>query len=359
MSGIFGALNINDTDRVFLSTLGQRVVYDAIQQVLDQHNADLAAAMGVFVEQTTSDHKLRYKLPGGGRLQRLGTQGPSGAVKAYGSWDVAFPLEGFGAQMAGNRIDMAYMTTQDLDRHLNTIMQQDINTVRFEMLKALLNSGQDTFVDPMWGSLSIEPLANGDSVTYPPVLGSETEATENHYLGAAYAAAAISDTNNPYTTIRDELEEHFGAAQGGSNIVTFINNAQVSVTEALTDFDPVNDRYTNPAITRDTLTGLPASLPGRVVGRTNGVWVVEWRFIPATWLLAVHLDAPKPLIQRVDPADTGLPQGLALVAQDEEHPITSSYYEHRFGFGVGNRLNGVALDLSNADSDYDIPTAYA
>jgi hypothetical protein len=359
MSGIFGALNINDSDRVFLSTLGQRVVYDAITQVLAQHNADLQAAMSVFIEGTTSDHKFRYKLPGGGRLQRIGTQAVGAATKATGSWDVAFPLEGFGAQLAGNRVDMAYMSTQDLDRHLNTIMQQDINTVRFEILKALLNSGQDTFVDPIWGSLSVEPLANGDSVTYPPVLGSESDATENHYLGAAYTAASISDTNNPFLTLRDELEEHFGAPSGGSNIVAFINNAQDSVVEALSDFDPVNDRFTSPAVTRDQLTGLPAQTPGRVLGRTNGVWVVEWRFVPANYILGVHLDAPKPLYQRVDPADTGLPQGLTLVATDEEHPMTASYYEHRFGLGCGNRLNGVVMDLSNADSDYDIPTAYA
>jgi hypothetical protein len=358
MSGIFGALNINDSDRVFLSTLGQRVVYDAIQQVLEQHNADLAAAKSVFVDQTTSDYKIRYKLPGGGRLQRLGTQAPSGAVKAYGSWDVAFPLEGFGAQMAGNRIDMAYMTAQDLNRHLDTITQQDINTVRFEMLKALLNATAATFVDPLWGSLTIERLANGDSVVYPPVLGSEAEATENHYIETGYLSAAVSDTNNPYVLLRDELEEHFGAPTGGSNIVAFVNNAQVGVTEALTDFDPVNDRYINPAITRDTLTGLPAALPGRVVGRTNGVWIVEWRFIPANYILGVHLDAPKPLIERVDPADTGLPQGLELVAQDEEHPISSSYYEHRFGFGVGNRLNGVVYELGNGGT-YTVPTAYA
>lgn len=358
MSGIFGSLNINDTDRVFLSTLGQRVVYDAISEVLAQHNADLDAALNVFVEETTGDHKRRYKLPGGGRLQRLNTQSPAAAVKAYGQWDVAFPLEGFGAQMAGNRIDMAYMTVQDLDRHLNTITQQNLNTTRFEMLKALLNSSQDTFVDPQWGSLSIEPLANGDAVTYPPALGSESEATDTHYLESGYAASAISDTNNPFPTVRDELEEHFGATQGGSNIVSFINNAETPEVEALSDFDPVNDRFTEPGANRDTLFGLPAMMPGRVIGRCNGVWVVEWRWIPANYLLALHLDAPRPLIRRVDPAETGLPVGLTLVAESDTHPISASHYENRFGFGAGNRLNGVVMEFGTGGS-YTTPTAYA
>ena len=38
MSGIFGALNINDTDRVYLSTLGQQVIYDALQDLLNRYN---------------------------------------------------------------------------------------------------------------------------------------------------------------------------------------------------------------------------------------------------------------------------------------------------------------------------------
>lgn len=356
MSEIYGALGINDTDRVYLSTLGQQVVYDAVQETLQRWNEDMQAAMMMFVDETTSDHKRRYKLAGGGRMQRLGGQGQAGAVKATGQWDVAFPLEGFGDQLASNRVDYAYMSVQDLDRHLDTIMNRSANTVRYEILAALLNSAQGTFIDPLWGSLAIEPLANGDSVTYPPVLGSESEATDNHYLESGYAAASISDTNNPYVTLRDELEEHFGTPTGGSNIVAFINNAQVSKTEALTDFDPVNDRFTQPGADTDQLFGLP-SVPGRVVGRTNGVWVVEWRWIPANYIMARHLDVPAPLVQRVDPADTGLGQGLQLVAESDTHPFSSSHYEHRFGFGCGNRLNGVVMELGTGGS-YSVPSGY-
>ena len=152
---------------------------------------------------------------------------------------VALPLEDFGAQLSGNDVDMAYMSVAELDRHLNTVVAQNVNTLRFEMLKALLNNTQDTFVDPLHGSLSIEPLANGDTVVYPPVLGSESEATDDHYLESNYAASAISDANNPFITIRDEIEEHFGVDQGGSNIVVFINQAQTTAVEDLSDFNPI------------------------------------------------------------------------------------------------------------------------
>jgi hypothetical protein len=338
--------------------MGQRVVYDAVTQVLAMHNMELAAAMRTFVEQTTSDHKLRYKLPATGRMQRRGSQAQSAAVKASGSWDVAFPLEEFGDQLAWDRTAYGYMTVQDLDRHIDGITIRDTNTVRYEMLYSILNSTAATFVDPLWGSLTIERLANGDSVLYPPVLGSETEATANHYVESGYAATAISDTNDPYVTIINALESRFGAVQGGSNIVVFINDAQTPKTKALTSFVDVTDY----AVTPGLQTAIPASMgpevPGRIIGRhDSGAWVSEWRWIPANYMVGIHLEAPRPLMERVDPGYTGLGTGLQLVAESDMYPATQAHYEHRFGFGVGNRLNGYVLELGTGGS-YSVPTAY-
>lgn len=357
MSGIFGILGLSDNDRSYVNTIGQSLVFTATQTLLQQYNADLNAAMSIFLDSTTTGFKERYKLPGGGRLQRRGGLAQSAAVKAYGSWDVAFPLEDFGAQLADSDIAMAYMTMPEYNRHVETVMIQDMNTVRFEMLKALFNSTAATFVDPINGSLTIERLANGDSVVYPPVLGSETEATDNHYLESNYAATAISDTNNPYITIREELEEHFGTSTGGDNIVVFINNAETPETEDLSDFDAVPDNYVRVGSNTDVPQGLP-TVPGKVIGRTNGVWVVEWRWMPANYMFGIHLDAPRPLKMRVDPADTGLGTGLQLVARDMQYPIESAHYRHRFGFGCANRLNGVVMELGTGGT-YTVPTAYS
>lgn len=212
MAGIFGALGLNDTERVFQATSGQTVIYDAITDYVTRTNNDIMRAMSIFVDSTTQDHKERYKLPGGGRLQSLGQnpQAQAAAVKATGGWDTAYPLTEYGAQIAGTRVSMAYMTVRDLERHVQTVVAQNVNTVRFEMLKAILNENQDTFVDINWGSLSIEPLANGDTVTFPPVIGSESDATEDHYLESNYLTANVSDTNNPYVTIEADLVHHFG-----------------------------------------------------------------------------------------------------------------------------------------------------
>lgn len=357
MSAIYGVLNINDTDRVFLNTIGQRVIYDAVNEVLRMHNEELVAATAVFVEGTTSDHKLRYKLPGGGRLQRRGGHAQSAAVKATGQWDVAFPLEEFGDQVAIDRVAYAYMTVQDLNRHLDTVLIRDINTRRYELLYALLNNSARTFADDQWGDLTIQPLANGDGTLYPPVAGSEGEATADYYIPSGYAAADISDTNDPIVTVVNTLEDRFGSVAGGSNIVVFISDAQAPAVQGLTNFVDVIDRNIQPGTQTALPVGMP-NVPGRIIGRHgSGAWVSEWRWIPAGYMLGVHLEAPAPLMERVDPDYTGLARGLQLVSESDVYPFEQSHYTDRFGFGVGNRLNGVVIQLTENGS-YSPPAAY-
>lgn len=358
MAGIYGLLGLADGDRTYTNVIGQERLFTVANQFLDLHTADMMRMTSVFIESETESYSERYKLPGGGRLQKRGGQAQSGAVKASGSWDVAYPLEDFGAQVAGDDVSMAYLRVDELNTHLQTVTIQDMNTVRFEILKALFHNAARTFVDPLNGSLTLRPLAigSGDNVLYPPVLGSETEATENHYLGISYAGTAISNTNNPYITIRGELEEHFGTPEGFGNVAVFIHTDEVNETELLGDFEPIPSTGVSYGDDVNLATAPPRNLPGRVIGRVSGVWVVEWRWIPSGYLLGVDLDQPAPLKMRRDPADTGLQRGLHLKSRDAKYPFESAHYRHRFGVAVGNRLNGVVAQLGTAT--YDIPTAY-
>jgi hypothetical protein len=359
MPSIFGALDLPDTVTVTNNPLGEQVIYDEITKFINRVNEELNRDLGVFVAEVTEAYTRKYKLPGSGYLEKVGRKTRGGAAKQVGSWDVAWPLEEWERGIAGDRVSLAYMTLKDLDIHVQGVAAANVNTVRFELFKRLFNNAATSFVDEVNGTLTIQPLANGDSVVYPPIMGATTGATENHYLGANYVAAAIDDSHNPYVTIKDELAEHFGETQGEDDIVVFINPAEEAVTEDLTDFDYFGDSRIKPGANTDTLINIPVNLPGKIIGRTNGVWVVSYRAIPASWLLGTHLRAPAPLIKRVDTVASGLPRDLALVAQDLNHPFKDTTWSHRFGFGCGNRLNGVVLDLSNADSDYDIPALYA
>lgn len=358
MATIAGMLGLADNDRSYINTIGQRVVYDATMQLLNQYNAELARAAALFIGETVTDHKRRYKLPGNGRMQERGGRAQSGAVKASGSWDVAFPLKDFGDAIFGDDIALAYMTLPEYQRHLDTVTIRARNTLRYEILAAILNSAQDSWVDDNYGTLTVEPLANGDAVVYPPVEGSQTEATDNHYLESGYAASAIDATNNPVATAVDELEEHFGGGTpGGSNIAVFFNQAQTAKIRAVSGFTAIEQNFVR--IGQDTAQAInvPANLPGKVIGYLSGAWCVEWRSMPANYVYGQHLEAPAPLIQRVDPAETGLGQGLQLVSEDADYPFKGSHWRYRFGLGVGNRLNGVVIELGTGGT-YTVPTGY-
>lgn len=365
MAGIFGNLNVSDTERVYQATIGQQVLFDAASDYVNRVNEEINRVMSVFVASTTSNHAQRYMLPSGGYLPRRSSEGEYAAVKASGSWDVAFPLEDFGAKIAGTDVDMAYMTVAELDRHIQSITQRNANTVRYEVLNALMLCTNRTFVDPLWGSLTVRKLANAttgsDTTVYPPVIGSVTEATEDHYLETNYLAAAIDDTHDPWAgtggntrNIINEIEEHFGPSAGASEIVSFINIAEAPEVSALTDFEPVSVPQIREGAQTASLMQVPTNLPGVVIGRHRaGAWIVRWDWVPANYILSIHTGVEAPLYMRTDPADTGLGTGLQLIATVDGTPFRESIWRHRFGVGVANRLNGVVLELGTGGTFTD------
>lgn len=358
MAGIFGSLTTNDTNRGFLATQGQIVVWDMVQQWLARVNEDMASSLAMFVEEETPGFKERYPLPGGGFLQRKNNQGSYAAVKASGKIDVAFPLTDQGAQLAWDDVAVAKMTARQLENHLDTIRIQNQNSVRFDMLQVIFDNVQATHTDEDFGSLSIEPLANGDSVKYPPVIGARTDATEDHYLESGYTGANISDENNPLITLRKEIDHHFGRTTGGQNIVVFNHSDNSDQLASLTDFREVIDNFIDEGDNVDVPSRLPVT-PGIVSGRSNGVWVIEWDEIPTGYLLAIHADLAAPLKQRVDEPDVAvsLGSGLSLVSTHEHFPFTGSFWRHRYGFGAANRLNGAVMELATGGS-YTVPAIY-
>lgn len=352
MTTIFGILGISDRDTT-VDSVGQQAVYDATVEYLNRHNADVDAMRGIFVERTDTVYTERYYLPGGGMMEQSTRLTRPAAAKPYGYFDVSYDLMDFRDQLAWDDIAIAYLTVQKYQLAVQNIQVRHLNTVRFQILKHLLNPTNPTFVDEVRGSLTIRRLANTDSTTYPPVIGSDTGADDNHYLASGYATSSISDTNNPFVTMRDELEEHFG--QG--DLVTFINNAERAKVEALSDFVSVDDRYTTAGASTPTVSNIPAGIPGQVIGRINNSWVSEWRWMPATYMFMTDMMQAAPLVRRVDVPTNIRGRGvLELVSQQSEFPLTESFWRFREGYGVGNRLNGVAMKLTTGS--YDAPTTY-
>jgi len=363
-TNIFGALGVADDDYAYLHTFGQSVVYDATLQLLGDHNDDMALAESAFIEKTTSDHAAKYKLPMGGFLQRRGNRSRTAEVKAAGEWAVGFPLEDFGADIAFDFVAWAYMTLPQYDLQLAGVMKQDANTRRFEVLRALFNNTARTFVDDHWPNITVQPLANGDGTVYPPIIGSYANSTANHYVGVAADTTTLNNANNPLPGVVSKLEGRFGQPTGGSKIVVFLNSAQVASAETLATFNPVPNRFVTFGANANLVEGQegnPFNLPGRCIGESDSALLMQWDWIPAGYLGAVHLDAPRPLCKRVDPAGTGLGVGLQMRAVDFHMPFDRYSWSDRFGLGVGNRLNGVIVDLTAAGGagTYTVPAQFA
>jgi hypothetical protein len=184
-------------------------------------------------------------------------------------------------------------------------------------------------------------------------------ATANHFLVTGYAANTISDTNDPFVQPMVLLESHFGLSAIGSNIVTFINNAQVPAVELMSRFLPRENRYEQLASTISVSTNVPTDLPGIVIGTYDGrMPLVRWDRIPANYMVTLHRDAPPPLIRRVDLPETRLgPPGLKLIQERRDEPLRDSWWSNRFGYGVGNRLSAVVTYLATG-ATYVVPPRY-
>jgi hypothetical protein len=353
---IYGILRISDTTKK-VNEVGERTILDATNQYLEQHNRAWEAAERIFVEEVTEKYKFRYEPLGGGFMQRRGGLSRPGAVKPGDGWNVEIPLEGFGDDIGVAKDEFAYMDGRSFQRVIDNIRNRSMNTRRYEMLKALWNSTARAFKDKWAGDLTVQPLANNDSVIYPPVVGATSGAQAQHYFTSGFAASAISDANDPFALGRNKLRAfNLGAMQ----LVAFINSAQKAKTEALTDFVPVADAGVRAGANRDEAaypSDLPA-LPGVLLGRLPGVWVAEWDAgVPANYILMRDMDAAAPLYRRRHPAATGIGDGVRLVAKSDVHPLVLSSYEDDFGYGVTNRIGAVAIELT-ADATYDIPADY-
>jgi hypothetical protein len=360
MGHIASILGISAAERQSINSIGERIVYDAAMQYVLARQEEIALTTSALIGAETELWQEQYALPGGGMLPPVSGDTAAPTRRTLGSWSVAYPLATYGASLGYTKEVLGYTTPDGFELQVNGIIEAGLNRLRHEILRRLFKNTVDSITEayPAGATLTVQPLANGDSVVYPPVEGSNTEATDNHYLASGYAANTISNTNNPLRTLADELYEHFPATTGGINGVVFINNAQTALISALTEFDAVVDNFIRAGSNTDVPINLP-NVPGKIIGRANvsGVWVVEWRWIPADYMLALNLEADGPLKMRVDMASSGLPRGLHMSFTDPNRPIQTMEWKHRFGIGASNRLNGVVMQLTTGS--YTIPSAYA
>lgn len=351
---LYGFLNLKE---VFLETIedvGIPQVYDAITQSVTEHNRQLNSLTSLFV-MNTSEYKVRYYTPSVARLQPLDENGRARPILPAGKYDVAFPLQSAGSAWGANYISRVKMTVQQANNITAAMLTADARWMRDHILAALFYDGNAagtgwTFADPEHGSLGIFGLADADTVVYNVMAGSDSGATDDHYLAQA---AAIADAANPFPAIYTELTEH--PENGGEVVVLVPTNLKASI-EALTTFYPISDPNLRAGTGVTELVGrLGVEVPGNVIGYVDKCWIVEWSILPNNYMIAVTTDGPRPIAMRQE--TNAQLQGFRLVAERNDHPFYESQWLRIAGFGAWNRVGAAVIRIGNAN--YAIPTGYS
>lgn len=357
---VFGALGIEDDDEILINQYGQDVIFEATTDIVNKHNAEIALYERMFIEGDVVKPKLLYMMATGGELEKITNLTQPKAVKTGYHLDVAFPLEEWGVKLGGDRVALAYLSARAYGRNLMAILDGDKRRRRLEIFRALFNNAPAPFFDERFGTLNIKPLANGDTQLYPPTVEADDPATENNYMVSGFAAGAISDANDPFEPAIEKLESHFGLTATGSPIAVFMNVAQVATTRLMTRFIAPEFRYERLAttITRSDMASFPTDLPGTLLGTYDGrAGLFRWDRIPAGYLMFLHMEAPAPLMRRVDDPRSGFGPGLRLVQERADEPLRDAWWSHRFGLAVGNRLSVVIMYLATGNT-YVVPPRY-
>jgi hypothetical protein len=323
------------------------IVQSAINESIMEYQRESDAMLSILVQRVT-EYSIRYQLPGSSTLQPLDQHGNPLPVLPSGYYDVAFPIQGAGTAWGNNRITRALMTIADANRFTLNVMNADLDWLARHILAALFTNTTWTWVDDDHGTLTDQPLANGDSVVYTRKGG--TASTDNHYLATA---DAIADATNPYDNIYDELSEH---PSNSGPYVAYIPTALKATTMALANFVEIGDPDIQQGTEVSTVrASLNQGFGDMVLGKTDNMWIVEWKRLPADIILAVAQGADPVVGMREYPSPAL--QGLFPEFQDVDGNRHLNKFLRFAGFGVLNRVGAVVQRIGNGS--YAIPTGYS
>lgn len=344
-STAYGFMSIKD---LFVERVADNltIVGTAIADSIAEYQREMDAMLSILIQPTT-DYSIRYQLPGSGTLQPLDQHGNPLPILPSGFYDIAFPIQGAGTAWGNNRITRALMTVADANRFTLSVMNADMDWMARHILASVFTNTSWSYVDDDHGTLTIQPLANGDSVLYTRKGG--TSSIDNHYLAQL---AVIADATNPYDDIYDELSEH---PSNSGPFVAYIPTALKATTMALTNFIEIGDPDIQLGTDVSTIRGsIGAGFGDMVLGKTDNMWIVEWKRLPADIIVAVAQGSDPVIGMRQYPA--AALQGLFPEFQDIDGNRHLSKWLRFCGFGVMNRVGMVVQRIGNAS--YAIPTGY-
>jgi hypothetical protein len=344
--------------RVSDLTNGGQLIRDAVVQSAAEYSRQANSIMSILATRTTQG-KEKYQLTDSATLQPLDEWGNPKPRRSFGSYDVAYPIQGGGDAWGDNRVSRALMTVEQANDFTLSAMKADADWLIRHALGAIFGNAAWTFDDQGLGmaggglgTLSIQPLASGDSVTY--VKRNGIAATDNHYYAQA---AAIADGTNPFPGLVTELEEHPG---NGTGVAFYVPTNLVSAVTGLAEFTNVGDPNVTLGSASPVLNSDGASALGfgdKVLGylKSSRAWVVEYSRLPDSYLLGLPLN-PTGTVLKMREYDAPALQGFFPEFHSPDGNLQINRMIRYAGFGVSNRVGAVAGLIGNGT--YSAPTGF-
>jgi len=216
----------------------------------------------------------------------------------------------------------------ELDARHAAALQADTRLILKQVIRAALTKEGLTL-----GGVTSPAFYNADGTVPPPVKNTTFTSSHNHYLASIGSSLASTDLD----AMQSDLVHHGFI----TDLILMNNRSQTATIKGFTGFVPaaqlVHDiKWTN-------LVGDP------YYGSYDRMSMLEEDWIPAGYLFAFSAQggsnsASNPIAFResINPGARGL---ILQRCNNPEYPLADSFYYRKFGVGVRQRGNGVALNI--------------
>lgn len=363
---VIGLHDLNDHAKELVSDVisGVEEFNDRVDTFREAHNAEYRAlfeTVARYDAQWNMSPVFRFQQPLAAEMQYIDELALERPIKGAGYFDRGLPLRRRGIAKGDTWEARKVKTVAQLNKEFQDVAIADVRAGQRELLRALFYNLGWTYKTPeepggenFPSTISIVPLANGDSETYMKRNGATGTATM--YSGQA---AAISDAADPFQAIYDRLATYSPVSD--PRIVSFVGDAtnKANITN-LTNFYPVqNSRYiTYGSDVARVGDGIQENLlfGDTVLGEhASGVTVVHWDSLPDDYIVSINLDAP-PLGVRESMFEAL--RGLYYVEDTERFGSEIlARWRRQIGVGVVDRTGADILRIGNGT--YAVPSGFS